>query len=147
MGAYLAARTIQGSDPDACWVWAGTTSGSGYGFARFCGRSMHAHRAAWEYVHGPIPEGMLACHRCDTPLCVNPSHLFVGTDADNHQDKAIKGRAAKKLSAEAVIAIRSRYKRGVITMAAVGAEFGVTACTVCAVVNRRTWAHVQAGVG
>src|SRR5678815_3205705 len=77
-------------DMDACLEWQGTKhSKRGYGLD---GRKL-AHRAAWERVHGPIPEGMHVLHKCDNPPCVNVRHLFLGTHADNMRDREQKGRA------------------------------------------------------
>lgn len=135
-------KTSFADDNDSCWVWTGTQS-HGYGVVKWYGRSIRAHRAVYEYSNGPIPGHLHVCHRCDNPLCVRPGHLFLGTDADNHRDKASKGRAAKKLAPEAVIAIRERYQPGVVSMAQLGAEFGVTANVVCAIVNRKIWIHVE----
>lgn len=76
-----------------CWNWKQGRFSNGYGAFSECGRTRKAHRGAWEAVNGPIPEGMLICHHCDNPQCVNPEHLFLGTGADNMNDKVRKGRA------------------------------------------------------
>lgn len=78
---------------EGCWLWAGSKrSEMGYGSFVVRGRSFAAHRVSWELTHGPIPPGLKVLHKCDVPACVNPDHLFLGTDKDNHQDKAAKGR-------------------------------------------------------
>lgn len=75
-----------------CWLWAAGES-HGYGvLADGRGSYDFAHRFSWEHFKGPIPEGLNVCHKCDTPLCVNPDHLFTGTQKDNCQDMASKGR-------------------------------------------------------
>jgi hypothetical protein len=71
-----------------CWLWDGWVNGRGYG--RF-GKGL-AHRISWELHRGPIPAGMNICHKCDVPPCVNPDHLFLGTQTDNMRDCARKGR-------------------------------------------------------
>ena len=76
-----------------CWLWIGANSGKGgYGQISINGRIKRAHRVSWELHRGFIPEGMLVCHHCDTPPCVNPDHLFVGTYSDNTIDSVKKGR-------------------------------------------------------
>jgi len=89
-------------DPNSgCFLWAGASKGSGHGTFRVGSqedgsrRILLAHRYAWERANGPIPFGLHVCHKCDTPACVNPDHLFLGTHADNHRDKAVKGRGVK----------------------------------------------------
>lgn len=79
-----------------CWLWDGPTTNLGYGSVKFLvhGRRVYvlAHREFYRRFNGEIPEGLLVCHKCDTPTCVNPSHLFLGTNKDNVQDAKRKGR-------------------------------------------------------
>ena len=81
-----------------CWLWIGSTAsrrnGMQYGKFRFAGKTMGAHRASYLLFCGPIPKGALVCHRCDMPPCVNPEHLFLGTQAGNIADMIRKGRSA-----------------------------------------------------
>jgi len=80
---------------DGCWLWTAARNKSGYGRLGGVGmRTQLAHRLSWELAHGPIGENLLVCHRCDTPPCVRPDHLFLGTDADNHDDMDRKGRGS-----------------------------------------------------
>jgi hypothetical protein len=79
-----------------CLLWIGTTPcRHGYGRIRVIGRTspVLVHRIAFELAHGPIPAGMKVCHCCDTPACLNPDHLFLGTQRDNLRDMYDKGRA------------------------------------------------------
>lgn len=81
--------------PDECWLWtASVTKCGGYGqFAISTGKPKRATRVVWELVHGAPPgPHMFVCHRCDTPRCVNPAHLFLGTQQDNNRDMFTKGR-------------------------------------------------------
>lgn len=74
-----------------CWEWVSTFS-KGYGQIRMSGKYLYAHRVAYELFKGPITDGLLVCHKCDNPRCVNPEHLFLGTHRDNVVDSINKGR-------------------------------------------------------
>ena len=84
--------SIKHSLPSNCWLWQRYIQSMGYGQAEIAGRIWLAHRLAWTLWHGPIPKGLMVLHRCDTPACVNPEHLFLGTARDNMQDAINKGR-------------------------------------------------------
>lgn len=77
---------------NGCWEWQGPVVSVGYGCFRIENKSVYAHRASWEIFKGEIPKGMLICHTCDNPKCVNPEHLFIGNHKDNYEDMKKKGR-------------------------------------------------------
>lgn len=82
---------------ETCWVWTAGTFKYRNGYGQFRVRRgdppAYAHRFAWELVNGPIPQGLHVLHRCDNPPCVNPAHLFLGTQIDNYRDMVSKGRS------------------------------------------------------
>lgn len=84
---------VDRGEPDECWEWQGNRDLNGYGRIWVDGRSPRASRVAWELENGcAFPAGMLACHTCDNPPCVNPRHIFVGTYRDNQRDASAKKR-------------------------------------------------------
>lgn len=142
----------QGS-PDACWLWESTLFSSGYGTFRMLNRSFRAHRVAYSIINGAIPSGsFVVAHRCDNPKCVNPNHLFLTNQKGNANDRDAKERRVdiprgavngnSKLSTEKVIEMRRRYSDGVISLKSIGLDYGITASNVCAIINRKTWAHI-----
>lgn len=78
--------------PDACWLWMGTKHFRGYGACTKQYGDTRAHRVSWLLTHGPIPDGLGVLHKCDTPLCVNPAHLYLGDQKQNSADCIARGR-------------------------------------------------------
>lgn len=83
---------------NGCWKWIASHFHNGYGAFKFNRKIEKAHRFSYEYYIGKIPEKMLACHSCDNTWCVNPNHIFIGTQTDNMQDCKKKGRNTKGIS-------------------------------------------------
>lgn len=138
---------------DECWGWAASLTPSGYGQfgVRINGkhRPIPASRVSYFLSHGPIPVGMFVCHSCDNPICVNPSHLFLGSPGDNSRDAAKKKRLRpfwsrgethpkSRTSNETVLAIlRAPGKQEDIAK-----QFGVSQHVVTNIKTGRTWGHV-----
>ena len=128
-----------------CWIWMGTTLPHGYGTITLDKRKRYTHRVAWECSNGPIPDGLRVCHRCDTPQCVNPAHLFIGTAKDNTQDSVAKGRMPHgerhygSLFTDADIRnIRSDSRM----QKEIAADYGTCSATIGLIKRRVTWRHV-----
>jgi hypothetical protein len=131
----------------ACVEWSGYKNEHGYGKVMINRRCVRAHRHAWERAFGPIPVGLHVLHRCDNPSCVNPEHLFLGTQAQNMADKVAKGRQRKgervpsaKLTAEQVREIMA--SAGADTQRAIAARFGIHQSTVSDIARRKRWGHL-----
>lgn len=137
---------------DTCWLWNGCCLDSGRGLFRFNGKVTVAARAAWELFRGPIPTGLFVLHKCDVPACVNPDHLFVGTQKDNMRDCVKKGRLSHqrpfgashggaKLSNKDVIKIRDKRKGG-MTLTAIADQYKLRHQTIHNIVTGKTWKHL-----
>lgn len=138
---------------DECWLWTGAKSNRSYGRFGVAGKNRRASRIAWALHHGRDPGPLHVCHTCDNPMCVNPHHLFLGTDLDNSNDKCSKGRQhipvgefgeanpASKLTADKVKEIRRLCASG-LSQSKVAAMFGVEQTNVGLICRRKTWANV-----
>ena len=137
-----------------CWEWQGARNPAGYGVVRVHYKMCRAHRVAYELTHGPIPDGLLACHRCDNPPCCNPDHLFLGTRKDNNDDRHAKGRTRSgagsrygeaintaKLTADDVRAIRAQSVAGTSQMD-LARQYPVTQSAIWAIVHYKSWKHI-----
>lgn len=138
-----------------CWEWTAYRQKQGYGCFSYHGIQRLAHRASWELHFGRIPSGKDILHKCDNPPCVNPSHLFIGDDFINQQDRVAKGRhkgvawdqrgeanKCAKLTDETVFAIRAKYtgKRG--EQRIFSKRYGVCQSLISQIVNRKIWTHI-----
>lgn len=154
------------SEDDGCWLWTASTNPQGYGCFRNSqdGSLESAHRASYRLAFGEIPEGLFVCHRCDVRLCVRPSHLFLGTPAENVADMIAKGRECRgdqhplrrhperiprgaavgtaKLSEADVLNIRQTYNVGGVSHAELGRRFGVNQSTITRIIRKKRWAHL-----
>lgn len=135
-----------------CWLWTGAKNEKGYGVIGRGGRGSgneKAHRVSWMIHFGPIPDGLFVCHKCDNPACVNPDHLFLGTNDDNVQDMVSKNRNARgetsyaKLTEEQVIDIRQRHKQREVSCQDLANEYGVSRSEVQLIVSGKRWEHVE----
>ena len=132
-----------------CWLWVASVGGSGYGQFYFDYCKYSAHRVAFVIFHRKeIPEGLCVLHTCDTPRCVNPSHLFLGTNQDNMVDKVQKNRQLKgeaipqsKLNTKNVKEIRKLLADG-YTHKQISSLFAVCRTTITHIASGYRWRHV-----
>lgn len=141
-------QKVDKKDDNGCWNWVGAINGNGYGCFGINKKLIGSHRFSYQIHFGEIPDGMLICHHCDNPLCINPKHLFLGTSKDNSQDAVMKGRTnhsenhpKAKLSNNDVILIRKMYTQGVPRIE-LSALFGVMRPEIYKLLNGQIWIHV-----
>lgn len=137
-----------------CFLWLGGLSGDGYGKSWYRGKGIRAHRLAWIAAKGSVPPETQVLHKCDTPLCVNPEHLFLGTHLDNMRDASKKGRLhgkpprkigeahpAAKLTEQQVLEIRASG----IGCRIAARMYGVTSDHILHIRSGRKWRHLPLG--
>lgn len=134
---------------NGCWNWTGAVNQNGYGWVWFNGGPKGTHRVAWQIYRGPIPKGKQVLHRCDNPPCVNPAHLFIGTNRRNVDDKVKKGRQSKgenglnKLSEKNVIQIFKLLSDPSNTYMEISKKFGVGQRQIYMIAQRKNWKHLK----
>ena len=145
---------------NGCWNWTAGLNTCGYGKLKLNGKISSAHRYSYVLNH-PLTidlwehREICVCHRCDNRKCVNPSHLFLGSNADNTRDRDAKGRGnysntaekgekhpASKLTEQQVREIKIKYANGGITHRQLALEYGVIRQTVGLIINRKNWKHI-----
>lgn len=133
-----------------CWIWTGASDHHGYGRLKVPGTVLKAHRVAYELASGTHPGALDVCHRCDTPACVRPEHLFLGTHAENMADMKRKGRAGAargedsgmvKYTPEIVASLRADNARG-IGYRRLSRLYEMPRSTVQGIVRGERWAHL-----
>ena len=150
-------------ESDECWEWQRSKTPNGYGRLRYTIErnkytNLYAHRYAWELVNGPIPDGMFILHKCDNPSCVNPSHLYLGTQSDNIRDRVIRGRnghppedtpkrvgsqvSVARFKEEEIPVIRDLYASGKISIRGLARKYDVSPSVIHSIIHRVTWKHI-----
>ena len=119
-----------------CWLWTGAKDRDGYGVIADGPKTLAAHRVSFELHHRPLPPRSVIMHSCDTPACVNPAHLSIGSKRANADDMTRKGRRASKLTRVQVLEIRARREDEVAVLAV---EFGVSESTIRSILAGKSW--------
>ena len=141
----------KGSGPKACWEWTGGKINTGYGmFHAAPKQSTLAHRYAYEQHRGPIPDGLFILHHCDNRACVNPRHLFCGSQQANVDDMINKGRDHKRglagtenHQAKITEATVRKIRASSMTAKILAKRHGVSVSLIYAVKQRRIWKHIE----
>lgn len=133
-----------------CWEWTGAISHNGYGLTTRKNKSVSTHRLAYELVYGPIPDGLIVCHKCDNKRCIRPDHLFAGTHKDNTLDAVKKNRLntskgsshyLAKLNEDKVREIRRLRKQG-MSHIEIAKIFNIHSSLSCQITTGTAWRHI-----
>jgi hypothetical protein len=136
----------------ACWIWQGNKDTCGYGVIKLHQKGLKAHRVMWEIANQRTIENLYVLHKCDTPACVNPDHLFLGTPKDNAIDRSRKGRSGDvrgalngraKLTGEQVAEIREIFQNHKITKRALARLYGVTDVQIGHIIRDEQWKEID----
>lgn len=140
---------------NGCWQWSACVTRGGYGQFRYNGRAEYAHRVSWLLYHGEIPRldnshhGYCVCHKCDNRLCVNPEHLFLGTNNDNVRDMFNKGRnpprkgsknGKSKLTEDKVREMRNLFKT--MSYGEIASLYNISSSAVRHAIVGLNWKHI-----
>lgn len=152
------ARPVEGSFDDRfvinkdtnCWEWTRGLTYKGYASYWFSGEPITGHRFSYARTFGAIPANLQVLHKCDNRKCVNPDHLFLGTNYDNTQDRVKKNRSCQgvkhkdaKLDEQIILLIREQYMSGNYSKRAIARGLGVSHTCVINVLNNKTWKHLN----
>jgi hypothetical protein len=151
-----------------CWMWQGVSTLGGYGVLTVARKRTYAHRLSYSLFVGEIPDGMCVCHKCDTPSCVNPAHLWLGTHSDNTRDAVAKGRWGPQLHPESyrhrkrmvgannpkarltweqVAEIKATFARGGVSKVSIARQYGVPESTIGQIIRGTRYNQDAALVG
>ena len=129
-----------------CWLWLGGSSSDGRGSIKVNKKQWKAHRYSWFLHYGAIPDRLFVCHHCDTPCCVNPKHLFLGTHQDNMNDQKAKGRSsfgANNPNAIITDDIAQKIKADTRYQREIAKTFGISRSLVSNIKCGISWRHVK----
>jgi len=136
-----------------CWNWNRAIDSSGYGAVKYCGKKHNVHRLVWMLLHDNLEKGICVCHKCDNRKCINPDHLFIGTQSDNMKDCVNKGRyfsnvirgeknSWSKLSSKQVIEIRQLKESKKISNKEIAKQYKVGYTAISKIIRGENWKHI-----
>lgn len=143
---YFLSRSKK-NDETGCVEWTRHIATTGYGTLKYRQKQWIAHRFAWQFYRGAIPDGMIVCHKCDNRKCINPEHLFLGTTQDNVTDKMNKGRFVPCIGERSGTAKLSELQIKQILadlrpQTKIAKSFGISQSNVSLIKSRLSWRHV-----